>query len=65
MLDLLNFGSKFISALQDLGNALNSTFEVPIIGTVCVLDLITGVGIGGLLVLLIYRIVKWFTDIVL
>lgn len=65
MLELLNYGSQFINALVEFGKTLTNTFDVPILGSVSILGLILGSVGGGLFALFTYRIIKWFTDIVL
>lgn len=65
MLKVLEYGLQIIEAFQSVGDSLTTTFDVPLLGSVSILGLILGSVGGGLFALFTYRIIKWFTDLIL
>ena len=56
MRDFLSFGRDLLEALIDLGDYLFTPFDVPVIGETT---------LGGLFGILTFKVVKFFTDIIL
>lgn len=65
MLKVFEYGLQIVEAFLNFSDSLTTTFYVPVLGSVSILGLILGGVGGGLFVLFTYRIIKWFTDIVL
>lgn len=62
MRDFLSFGRDLLEALIDLGDYLFTPFDVPVIGETTLGGLFIG---GGLFGILTFKVVKFFTDIIL
>ena len=62
MHDFISYGSDLIDTLIDLKDYLFTPFNVPLMGDVTIFGLILGGSIFGLLT---FKIIKFFTDLVL